>query len=74
MGRIDHQLVLLSTLGSQRGKDLVEHAQPTPADEPIVDRLVRPILARCIALIKVIADQEDNPADDPSIFDPRHSM
>jgi len=50
------------------------HAQPAPADEPIVDRLVRPILARCIAPTKAIADHKDDPADDPSIIDPRHSM
>lgn len=40
MRGIDHQLARLAALGRHRGKDLVEHAQPAPADELVVDRLV----------------------------------
>src|SRR3546814_19873712 len=39
MGRIDHQLIRLPTLGSPRSEYLVEHAEPAPSDEAVVDRL-----------------------------------
>lgn len=63
MRGIDHQLIRL-----------VEHAQPAPADEPLVDRLVRTTLARCIPPAQPVRDHEGDPADDPTIIDPRHSM
>jgi hypothetical protein len=36
---VDHDPLRLAPLG-QRGEDLVEHAQPAPADGAVVDRLV----------------------------------
>ena len=49
MGRVEHQPIGLAAPGYQRGEDPVEHAQAAPADEAVVDRLVRTILARRIA-------------------------
>jgi hypothetical protein len=46
MRGIDHQLIGLAAFRRQRGEDLVEHAQAAPADEPIIDRLVRAIVLR----------------------------
>jgi hypothetical protein len=41
---VDHQLVGLASLARQRRKDAVEPAEPAPADEAIVDRLMRAII------------------------------
>jgi hypothetical protein len=46
---VDHDPLRLAALLGQRGEDLVEHAQPAPADEAIVDRLVRAILLGRVA-------------------------
>ncbi len=74
MRGIDHQLIRLAALRSQCGKDLVEHAKPAPADEPVVDRLVRAILARRVSPAQSIPGHDDGPALDPTIVNPRHSM
>ena len=71
---IDHQLIRLAALGRQRSKDLVEHAQPAPADESLVDRLVRPILARRISPAKAVPDHKDYAADDPAVINPRNAV
>ena len=41
VGGVDHQLIRLATLGCEFGEDTVEHAEAAPANEPVVDRLVR---------------------------------
>jgi hypothetical protein len=53
MGGVDHELVRLSTLGSQSSEDAVEHAEPAPADEPVIDGLVRAIRRRRIAPARI---------------------
>ena len=45
VGGIDHQPVGFAALGRQRGEDPVEDAKAAPADEAIIDRLVRTILS-----------------------------
>ena len=49
MRSVDHDPLGLAAPARQFGEDLVEHAQPAPADEPIVDRLVRAVFARRVA-------------------------
>jgi hypothetical protein len=39
MGRIDHQLVWLPALRRERCEDIVEHAEPAPADETVSNHL-----------------------------------
>ena len=63
MGGVDHQPSRLAGLARQLGENLVEHAKTAPADEPIVDRLVRTVVARSIAPAQPIPDDEDDPAD-----------
>ncbi len=72
--RVDHQLAGLASLGAERGKDAIEHAQAAPADEAVVDRLVRPVVLGRIAPAQAVADYENNSADHPSIIDPRHPV
>ena len=44
VGRVDHQPIRSATLGRKGGEDLVEDAKAAPADEAIVDRIVRTVL------------------------------
>ena len=74
VGGVDHQLVRLPTLGSELSKDPVEHAQAAPADEPVVDRLVRAIAKRRITPAQSVPDHEDDAAHDPPIIYPRNAM
>jgi len=41
IGRIYHQLIGLAALRCQRRENLVEHTEPAPTDEAVVDRLGR---------------------------------
>ena len=43
VGRVDHQPARLTTRVRQLGEDLVEHAKRAPAQQPIVDGLVRTV-------------------------------
>jgi hypothetical protein len=52
----------------------VEHAQTAPADEPIVDCLVRAIVARSIAPAQPVLDHKHNRAHNPPIVHPRDPM
>jgi deazaflavin-dependent oxidoreductase (nitroreductase family) len=46
MRGVDHHPLGLAALVRQRCENLVEHTQSAPANEPIVDRLMRAILRR----------------------------
>jgi hypothetical protein len=71
---IDHQPVGLAAVGRQLGKDAVEHAQAAPADEPVVDRLVRPIGRRRIPPTQAVLQDKDDPGDHPPVINPRNPM
>src|SRR3978361_2385269 len=68
VGGIDHQPIRLAALCCQTREDLVEHAHAAPADEPVVDRLVRAILGRGVTPTQTIPDHEDDTADDPAVI------
>jgi hypothetical protein len=67
---VDHDPLRLAALLGQRGEDLVEHAQPAPADEAVVDRLVRAILLGRVAPTKSPFDDEHDGADNPTVVHP----
>ena len=71
---VDHQLVGLAGLCRQSCKYTVEHAGPVPADEAVVDCLVRAIVPGRIQSAQAVADHEDDTADHPSIIDPRNAV
>ena len=71
---VDHQLVRLPAFGRQLSKNPVEHAQAAPADETVVDRLVRTIANRRITPAQSVPDHEDDAAYDPPIIDPRNAV
>lgn len=46
MGGTDHQLICAAAPGREFGQNAVEHTRPTPANEPVVVRLVQTIGGR----------------------------
>jgi len=74
MRRVDHDAFRPGALAREGGEDAIEDAQPAPADEAVVQRLVRPVGFGRILPLQTIADHVNNAADDPSIIDPRHAM
>lgn len=74
VGRIDRQLIRPAALCGERLEDAVEHAEPVPADERVVDRLGRPVLDRRVILAQAVANDEDDAADNATIIHPRHAM
>jgi|LakMenE01Jun11ns_1017448.scaffolds.fasta_scaffold8969758_1 hypothetical protein len=74
MGRIDYQLVGFTAHCRKRHEDVVEHHEPASADKAVVDRLVRTVIPGSIAPAQGGPDYEDDPADHPTIINPRHPM
>ncbi len=74
MRGIDHQARWLASLARQFGEYLVEHTEPAPAHEPVIDRLVRAIAGRRIAPAQTVSDDEDDTADDPPVVNPRNPV
>ena len=74
VGRIDHNLAILSRCFCQFGKNVVEDAHPAPAQKTIVERLIRAILARRILLLQAMFDDINDAADDFPVIDPRNTM
>jgi transposase len=64
-------LIMRSGLAGQFGEYLVEHPETAPAHEPVVDRLVRTIITRCVTPAQPVLDDEDNPADHSAVINPR---
>jgi hypothetical protein len=74
VGRVDHQLIGLAALTRQGGEEFVEHPQPAPADEAIIDRLVRTIVLRRIAPAQTVPDDKDDPRDHLAVINPGNPM
>src|SRR3984885_9690589 len=74
MRGVDHDPLRFAALARQFGENLVEHAQAAPSNKPIVDRLVRAIVARSVAPTQPVLDHKDDRADDPPIVHPRDPM
>ena len=85
MGGIDHQKIGLPGPAREGGEDAVEHAEPAPTDEAIVERLVRTIVRWRIAPAHAGADHVHDATENTSVvhagdavrqrkvrFDPRH--
>jgi hypothetical protein len=58
MGSIDHQLFRLAASGYEFGQDSTEDTEPTPADEAIVNRLVRTVFLGRVAPPQSVANDE----------------
>ena len=71
---VDHDPVGLAGAASQFGEYPVEHPEPAPMDEPVVDRLVRPIPLGGVPPHQPMLDDVDDAPDDPTVIDPRNAV
>jgi hypothetical protein len=60
---IDHDAFMLWPVAGKTCKDAIKNAEQRPADEAVVDRLVRPIGLRCVFPLQAIADDIDDAAN-----------
>ena len=74
VGGIDHDPVRLSCLSSQFDKDTIEHTKAAPADEAVVDRLVRSVSSRRITPPQAVPDHEDDRRHNQPVIDPGNTM
>src|SRR3984885_9940991 len=74
MRGVDHNPFRLAPLACQFCENLVEHAQAAPANEPIVDCLVRAILWRRVAPAQPVPDHKHDRAHDPTVVHARDAM
>ena len=58
---VDHDAFGTWTFTGQRGEDAVEHAEPAPADEAVVERLVRSVALWRIFPLQAMLDDETMP-------------
>jgi hypothetical protein len=63
VGGVDHQPLRLRALARQLREDAIEHAQPAPPHEAVVDRLVRAVGRRRIPPTQTVPDYEDDSRD-----------
>src|SRR5690606_5510886 len=52
-----------------RREDAVEHAEPAPANEAVIEGLVRPVILWRILPLQTMLDDVDDAADDTAIID-----
>ena len=62
------------SLAGERGEDAVENAEPAPAYEAVVERLVRPITPGRVFPLQTVANHIDDTADDAPVVDARHTV
>jgi hypothetical protein len=74
MGRIDHEFFGSAASSGQLDENPPEYAQRGPADEAVVDCLVRPVAWWPIAPPEPVADHEDDPADHPAVIHTQYPM
>lgn len=59
---VDHDALGFRPFASQPGEDAVEHHHPAPADEAVVQRLVRTVVLGRILPLQAVLDDIANPA------------
>jgi hypothetical protein len=74
VGRVDHCRLRRTRRFGQRREDAVERAHAAPADEPVVQRLVRTVGRRRVAPTQSALQHEDDAAHHASVIDARHPM
>jgi len=74
MGSVNHDALRLWPFAREPGEDAVEDTEPAPADEAIVERLLRPVALRRVLPLQAVPDHVDDPAYHTPVIDPRHAM
>jgi hypothetical protein len=67
-------MTALLPLRASSAKILLNTSKPAPADEPVIDRLVRTILPRGITPAKPVPDHEHGGGHNPPVIHPRHAV
>ena len=69
MGSVDHQNAsgVILRFG-QLLEDTLEHAVFGPPPEPVIERLVWPVISGCINLLQPVLDDIDNPAQNLAVI------
>ena len=66
MRGVDHDALGFWAAARERFEDAVEDAEPAPADEAVVERLMRAIAERRVLPLQAVADHIDDAADNPA--------
>jgi len=74
MRGVDHNPVGFAGFARQLGEDAVEHPQAAPADEAVVDGLVRTVTLGGIAPHQTVFDDVNNARHDPLVIDPGNAV
>jgi hypothetical protein len=74
VGGVNHDFLGIPAAFGKLDEDAPEHAHLAPADETVVDCLVRPVTCGHVAPPQAIADHEDDAADHTAIIDTRHPV
>ena len=74
MRRVDHDALGPWPLAGERRENAIKDAEPAPAHEAIVERLVRPVTLGRVLPLQAVADHIDDAADDAPVIDARHAM
>ena len=71
---VNHHAFRFAALAGKFGEDFVEHAEPAPAHEAIVDCLVRSVVGGRVAPAQAVANDEDDAADHPPVINAGNAM
>src|ERR1700760_2889461 len=74
VGCVDHDPVGAGAFTGQFGEYPPEHGASAPADEAIIEGLMRAIRLRRILPPQAVADNVDDAADHPPVIDPRPAV
>lgn len=74
MSGIDHDALRFGPLAGKAGEDAVKHPEPAPADETVVERLVRAVAFGRVLPLQAVLDDIDDAAHHPPVIHPRHAM
>ncbi len=74
MRSVDHQCFRNARLRRQAGEYSIKHAQPAPADEAVIKRLVLTIFLWRVTPAKAIANNKNNSGKNPAIINAGNAM
>jgi hypothetical protein len=74
MGGVDHDPLRLRPLAGETREDAVEHPHAAPADEAVVQRLMRPVALGRVLPLQAVLDHVDDAAHHAAVVNARHPM
>ncbi len=74
MRRIGHDALRFGSFPGKASEVAIEHAHEAPADEAIVERLVRAVAGWRVLPLKPVADHVDDATHHPPVIHPRNTV